>query len=940
MKNILTVIFLLLTIIVAGQTTKGTISGTVYDKEVNNEPLPFANVFIKGTSIGTTTEFEGTYTFQTEPGTYTLVFSFIGYKTVEVPNVIVKSGETVIINQILSASEGVSLSEIQITATANKESESALLTEQKKAVAIEQKIGAQELSRKGVSDVATALTKTTGISKQEGSGGVFVRGLGDRYNVTTLNGLPLPSNNPSKKNIDLDIFSTDIVEYISIDKTYNTKNYGDFAGANVDIASKNYKGNGFLEIEIGTGANIEVISQNNFYLNDGPNFSGFYNKNHPKFPLSNYNFTTSWNREKVNSPINISASLKGGDSYTFGEGSKISFFTVASFDNGYKFREGISKGSTSPYGLTAKEFDFTSYEYNTNSTVMGNIAFSNLGTTLKYNTLFVNTTSQKQQEYDGIIDVFDYASNGGGLIQRSTFEKTALLVNQLLGNHKIKEQLEADWGVSYNTVKNDVPNRRQTTLSPDNPNEPEGPKSFKNVLSTSDNHRFYHELTEDELAANISGTYKFDKNEDEDFNGKVTVGYSGKIKNINFEAIQFNFDILINNNGTPINQPIIEDVYNLDAYFNQENFNAGLFKINTFRGGANVPIALDPQSYEGNQDIHAAFVSFEYSFSPKLVVVAGVRAEEITQFIKWSTALDPEGGESKFNTTEILPMLSLKYILNDKQNLKFAASKTYTLPQFKERAPFLYDEITQTSFGNPTLYASKDYNADFKWELFPKSNEIISLGAFGKYIQNPINEFTVNSASNDVSYVNSGDYAVAYGAELEYRKGIFENEIEKGVDFLKSTLSIGFNASYMNTNQKLDDEKVLKETTEAGFPLSTFFTNDEDKLTGASDLLLNADISFFKEYSADKNLLSTLTFNYFSDRVYALGTQGKGNLVEKGVGSLDFITKYQMNKNLTIGITAKNILNPTIERFQETQDVTVSSYKAGISTKLSISYNF
>ncbi|MFZ2282980.1 MAG: TonB-dependent receptor, partial [Lutibacter sp.] len=262
------IILLLLSTFSFGQN-KGTIAGIVLDKEVNNAPLPFANVFIKGTTIGATTEFEGNYSLQVNPGTYTLVFSFIGYQTIEVPNVIVKAGETTTVNKTLSASEGVSLSEIQITASNNKESETALLTEQRKAISIDQKIGAQELARKGISDVASALTKTTGISKEEGSGGVFVRGLGDRYNVTTLNGLPLPSNNPSKKNIDLDIFSTDIVEYIGIDKTYSTANYGDFAGANVNIASKNYKGNGFIEMGIESGVNAKAISADDFYLNDG-----------------------------------------------------------------------------------------------------------------------------------------------------------------------------------------------------------------------------------------------------------------------------------------------------------------------------------------------------------------------------------------------------------------------------------------------------------------------------------------------------------------------------------------------------------------------------------------------------------------------------------------------------------------------------------------------
>jgi len=149
-----------------------------------------------------------------DSGDYILVFDFLGYKTLEVP-VLVKSGETVIINRTLEAAEGVALEEVKLKANTSKQKESALLMDQRKAVTIDQKIGVEELSKKGVSNVATALTKTTGISKQQGSGAIFVRGLGDRYNVTTLNGLPLPSNNPSNKNIDLNIFSTDIIEFIS-----------------------------------------------------------------------------------------------------------------------------------------------------------------------------------------------------------------------------------------------------------------------------------------------------------------------------------------------------------------------------------------------------------------------------------------------------------------------------------------------------------------------------------------------------------------------------------------------------------------------------------------------------------------------------------------------------------------------------------------------------
>jgi hypothetical protein len=578
-------------------------------------------------------------------------------------------------------------------------------------------------------------------------------------------------------------------------------------------------------------------------------------------------------------------------------------------------------------GVPRTDYDFTSYSYNTNSTLMGNAGIKFKDQHIKYNGLFVNTSSQDQDEYFGTVDVFDYAPEGGAFLQRATFERTQLIIHQLLGDHKISDSFEINWGASYNFVKNNIPNRSQNILTPDNWDEPEGPKSFLQTNNAADNHRFFQDLEEEEIAANFSTTYKFNKNEDDEFKGKLTLGYSGRFKNIDFDATQFNFRIL-----RGVTQPFVPEIYNLDSYFNQANLNAGLFSIETFRGNAEQANALDPQTFDGPQDIHAGFVSLEYAFNPKLTMVVGIRGEKINQIINWDTSLSK--GTSVLDETEILPTLSLKYKLNDDQNLKFAASKTYTLPQYVERAFFQFVDATQSFVGNPNLYSSTDYNADLKWEIFPKRDEIISIGAFGKYIENPINESTINSASNDISYVNSGDWGLAIGAELEIRKNIIENEDSN------NNLSLGFNASYMYTNQELNKEKVIEETTAAGNPISVDFTNTEDRLSGASDLLLNADLTYFKDFNNDKSIQTTLSYNYFSDRIFALGTEGKGNLIENGFGTLDFILKTKLNKKLGLSLSAKNLLNPTIETIQEVQDVIVSSYKRGVNIKLSLSYNF
>lgn len=342
--------------------------------------------------------------------------------------------------------------------------------------------------------------------------------------------------------------------------------------------------------------------------------------------------------------------------------------------------------------------------------------------------------------------------------------------------------------------------------------------------------------------------------------------------------------------------------------------------------------ATKPQFYNGDLFVNGVFLNTEYKWN-KLTAVVGLRGEYLKQKVDWSTSLDPAGDKDNLDKTAFLPSLVLKYELNEKQNLRFGFSKTYTLPQFKERALFIYEEVNETKMGNPDLYESDDYNFDLKWEMFPSSEEVISVTGFGKYIQNPINEITILSSTNDISFVNTGDYGYVAGGELEYRKLLFTID-----DANAKKLSAGLNASYLYSNQKLDSEKVRRETD-----YNADFTEKESKLTGASDLLLNADISFFSEWNEkESNFTSTIAFTHFSDRVYSIGTNGRGNQVDKAFGALDFITKLKLNKNLGFGLVAKNLLNPTIDRVQENNsgDVNVLSYKKGITVSLGINYQF
>ncbi|MFT5252407.1 MAG: TonB-dependent receptor [Flavobacteriales bacterium] len=896
--------------------SKGTITGVLTDKDSNNETLPFANVILKGTSINATTDIDGRYTLSAPAGSYVIQFSFIGYESVEFP-VTVANGQTVTISKALGSSS-YKLDDVIIKTTVNKQKESALLLDQKNAVDIKQSIGTQELARKGVSDVATAVTKTTGITKQEGSGNIFVRGLGDRYNSTTMNGLPIPSNDPEKKNLNLEIFSTDIVEYISIDKVYGGNIYGDFAGGNVDIISKDYKGKGFLKIDVGSKVNSNAIAEDNFKLRTGYSGLGFTKQSIPANPLTQFNYTSL--QLKGYSPIATSLGISGGKSFDVGSEGKLSFFATASFSNDFSSKSnGSAKASVNGNGIANKIFEsYTDLKYETNTTGMANIGYKiNDNNKISYNTLYINTSTQSKEEYFGYI--VDIANNGNGLIRRFNYEKNSLLINQLLGEHTIGDRSKLNWGVSYNIIDGSMPDRVQNIF------RKEANGYQLSSISAPDNHRYFQKLKEDELAANVSYAYKFKKNKDGDFLGKVTFGLNERIKSRGFQATQFNIKATSGSTNT------IVDPNNLDLFYNQPNFDAGNFTIATFRGNSQVFNALFPQTYGGDLMIHAAFANTEYKFK-KLTALLGLRGEAITQKVAWNTQLGAIG-EDQLEKTAFLPSLVMKYELNDKQNLRLGLSKTYTLPQFKERAPFIYEEVLQVKVGNKDLYASDDYNLDLKWEMFPKSDELISVTAFGKYILNPMNEVTVSSSSNDISYINTGDYGYVAGAEAEYRKQLFNSDSNNA-----RKLSTGINVSYLYSNQQLDSKKVQRETD-----FQVDFTNSKGKFTGASNLLMNADLTFFNEWNdKNSNLTTTVAYTYFSDRVNAIGTSGKGDLVDKAFGSLDFITKSKLTEKLGIGLVAKNLLNPAIKRVQEnnTGDVNVLSYKKGATVSLSLNYQF
>ena len=813
---------------------------------------------------------------------------------------------------------------IIIKGSTKKGSENNIIAEQKRAVEVIERVGAVQLEKQGVGDVSVAVTKATGAQKQEGSGQVFIRGLGDRSNSTAMNGLPIPSNDPVYKNIDLSIIKTDMIDFVGLEKVYNPRIWGDMSGANVDIVSKVYTGKPYFKISLGSSVNLNAIKKDHFYLQDGIDYFGFKQLNKPKNTSvvnNGFAFTTSTQNKEVYTPINSSLSVDFGRTFNIGSG-RLSMFGYGSFENDYNYVKGLFGGAYDGNVSSNKLYDNSEeFKYGTNTTGLLNLNYRlNANHTVNFTTNYIHTTEQKLGNYNGHNrDFLDdpQRTTGYTMVRRATNKVNDLFINQLRGEHTITEPLKLYWNLGFNRLESKRPDRQQNISVY---NEATGTNYFASS-NPGANHRYFDKLIENDYVGNIYADYKLSDN------AKVTLGYNGRYKDSDFRATQYNFRV----NLAPFTYYV--DPNNYDSFFNTSNYQTGAsFDIVTFRGDVkyNPANALVPQYYQSEVMNHAGFANLDYKFNENFTGQLGVRYDLLDQKMMFNTAIFSNGGNIHKNYSKILPALNLKYALNDRQNLRFSASKTYTTPLLLEIAPFEYEDIDDSSYGNIDIYPSDNYNADLKWEFFPKKNELFSVTAFAKYIQNPIARVTVASSANLASFANVGDTGMVYGAEMELRKDILQQNNTRLYTFL--------NATYLNTSQELDAAKVAEENT----TVAVNFIKDKDKMTGASDLLANVNLGLEQKWGNQNTMDFVVSYSYISDNVYALGYESIGNLVDKSINSLDAVAKFKFGNGIGVSFSGKNLLNPTYKRVQQNQNQehTVKEFKKGINLGAGVSYEF
>lgn len=906
---------------------KGTIAGILTDKNANNQSLPFANVLIKGTTNGTNTDIDGKYSIAAAPGNYIIQFSFVGYESVEVP-VIVVADETVTVNQALG-SAGYKLEDVVVRASVNREKETALLLDQKQAVVIKQSIGAQEMARKGVSDVEEGLTKITGITKVDGRG-LFIRGLEDRYNNLLINDLQSPSNSPFKKIIPLDLFPTDVVGVLNIYKTFNPNISGDFAGATVNIETPQPKN--ITKLNIGFGYTTNNNLQNFLLSDDADSNKGSLGLigNDRELPVifgtvpagksltpaeyENGFGKKSWDVNNTQSPLNSSIGFLHAQKFSLKNEKNISYIMSFNFDNKYSFREGVDRTFNLGQGNYDNNLYTTQYSYQTTFSGLAGMKYKTNRFNINFNTFLIKATESKIQDQLGYTN--SLANQTNNLIRMNQFEESNYWNTQLYGDYKLTEdgKHSVKAGGSYVKTSFQQPDRKFITGEKVNENEINmsygGNNLNRQYLDVKGNF-YYSSLLEYNL--------KFGENEKPNV---LSIGYNSSLNDMQstyrFFSGRRNIEKNYTANLNTISENINTDINNGILYVQEES--NGDYKVKL------------------NQFVNAGYFNLFMKFGEKWDLNAGIRGESSARTIKYKDQGDPFGNAFRKKTDDkfdILPSVNAKRILNENSNLRLSLAKTITRPVAMELLPINYINADGTSeSGNPDLNDSENYNADFKYELFPNNKELFAVGVFGKVINNPIERVfkpTANSGGQITTFKNS-EQAVIFGAEIEmlFQLGRINESL--------SNFSLGFNTSLMSTDVKVDPTKQGNELENS--------TNR--KLQGASSWLINSDLKYDFVLRKDWKNSMTLVYNVYGDRIFAVGSSGMDHIYEKSFSKLDFIWTNSISKSIELKFGVDNILNPSYKKelgTKSTLNITEDSlvlreFKKGVGFSFNIGYTF
>ncbi|MNU71263.1 TonB-dependent Receptor Plug Domain protein [compost metagenome] len=803
---------------------------------------------------------------------------------------------------------------------------------------------AEDLQRTGDGTAAEALTRVTGLSIVEGRF-VYVRGLGERYSSALLNGSPLPSPEPLQRVVPLDLFPSEILAGVTVQKTYSAAYPGEFGGGVIDLTTVSAPSEPFFNFKSSLGVNSETTGREGLvYFGSRTDFTGFDDGTRDvpgplrlafrsgRRVVAGADFSNDDLRrigqslenaplrllQKEETPVNFGFQASGGLSEQLGFGT-LGLVFVAGYDNKWQSREGVRQEGYIDEGelKVGTDYQFQSTQNDIGLNLLGGVSLEAGDHEVRWTNFYTRNTTKEARTRAG----FNYLSGNVVRDDYTEWSVRQLFSTQLAGEHFFGEAWEAKWRLAYAKTTRDAPYETRFGYG----QLPDG--TF--VHNIQSNRISFSELDDDLLSGGLDLSYRLNLS-----GGREAVFSVGAASSDNTRTSQQRDLRFVAPNGLSADQvksrvDYLFSDYNIGPYLQIE-------EVTGSNGAA---------AYEADLRVHAAYAQLQAELIPTVNFTAGVRYEDGRQSV---TPRDLFGGTTGFLPSTIeeayaLPAATVTWNFAEDMQLRAGASKTIGRPQFRELAPQQYTDVEsdRTFIGNPYLLDTEITNYDLRYEWYFARQQYLTLGVFYKLLEKPIESSVVDQgASISQTFLNAPE-AVVQGAEIELKK-YFEFP-SAGPDFVanKRWLMSG-NYTYSNSEVRVGaGDMVITQNSLGVAQPASFYVVDGSRLQGQSDHVANLQLGWEDDTARSQ---ATLILNYVSERTSARGRPGEPDLVQDPGVFLDFVYRKDfevMGRELGLGIELRNLLRTDYDEYQELgQKVRVNNYDLGASASVSLTARF
>ena len=860
----------------------GRLTGQVLNAE-SGTPLPGAHISVDDTSRSVMAGVEGRYQIDGLPeGTVTVTVTLLGFAPKIVTGVEIEGDRTMRLDLVLDR-QVIAVEGVTVTAQQERGSAVSVLNEQRLARGVVNGLSSERISRSPDGDAAAAVRRVSGVTVQDGKH-VFVRGLGERYTTSSLNGARIPSPEPERKTVPLDLFPAGILQSVSTNKTFTPDQPGDFAGGSVDLRTPDFPARPIYSFSMSTGYHpgvtgrsiLSAPTEGGEWLALGRDsrtlpstardFSGTVTRG-PEVNQVVNSFRNAWTvtEESGRLPTSMSGSMGGSTSLRAATVGYLGSLTYSTSDEVKldQRRARVGTGET--------EIDRYDGEEGASSVLWGGLA--NISALLGNHTqLHLSNNFNRSADNQARLEAgTDENTRSHVRVDRLTYVERSVRSHQLSAEHQLTPGHRVDWSLTRSAVSRAEPDRSEfvTWLDPD---EPIWFKDFEGAVRSF--------ATVDENSLEGSAEYALSLGNDPFRPHQIRVGFLHRSTDRDAWSDAFRI------------QPFHWSPNDPRWALPPEQFFDG-----RFAGPEDDNFILSRElaggSYDTTDRLHAGFLMLEASPTERIQVVGGARVESYELELNAENQLGQGFSVSK-DYLDILPSLSARIRMAETHQLRLAATRTLARPEYREVAPIAYREVLggEQVIGNVELERTLIHNLDLRWEWYPEPGEVISFAVFGKWFDAPIEQrFLARSGTNTRTFENA-DSATNHGVELEVDAGL--HRLHSGLEPFSLFTNVTVMRSRVRTGREGDADRAM---------------------VGQAPYVANAGLT----YAAEENGLSaTVLYNVVGKRIVnarASGSQVR-NVVERPRNMLDLSIRFPLPGNAAGKLDFKNVLDAPHEVVQ------------------------